>query len=59
MTMKFGKARMPPSKPRKDKAREMTNAVVLDGDKTESKDRDLIHGNGRTLGMDEDDNPKS
>ncbi len=49
--MKFGKPKIPPSKPRKDVEREMTNAVIEDAGKTEGKDRDLVHGNGGTLGL--------
>jgi hypothetical protein len=55
MSMKFGKAKMPASKPRKDEQRETTDAVVQDADKTEGKDRDLVHGDGGTLGLGEDE----
>ncbi len=36
---------------RKDKEREMRQATVEDADKTEGKDRDLVHGDGGTLGL--------
>ncbi len=41
----------PPSEPRKDKERETREAVVKDADKTEDKDRNLVHGDGGTLGL--------
>ena len=47
--------RMPPAEPRKDRAREMREAIVEDADKTEGKDRDLVHGDGGTLGLDDDE----
>lgn len=47
-------AMAPKSKPRKDRERELREAVVEDADKTEGKDRDLVHGDGGTLGLDED-----
>ena len=49
MSLKLGKAQMPASAPRKDTKREMLQAVVKDADKTEGKDRDLVHGDGGTL----------
>ena len=55
MSLKLGKPKMPPSEPRKDKEREMRQAVVEDADKTEGKDRDLVHGDGRTLGLGNDE----
>ena len=42
---------MPASKPRKDEERETRQAIVEDADKTEGKDRDLVHGDGGTLGL--------
>ena len=36
--------RTQPSELRKDRGREMREAVVEDADKTEGKDRDLVHG---------------
>jgi hypothetical protein len=55
MSLKFGKPKMPPSEPRTDKQREMRQAVVQDADKTEGKDRDLVHGDGGTLGLGDGD----
>jgi hypothetical protein len=61
MSMKLGKPKMPPSETRKDTKRDTRKAIVEDADKTEGKDRDLVHGNGGTLGlgkpeeMDQDD----
>jgi hypothetical protein len=52
---KLGKLKMPPSEPRKDKERETREAVVQDADKTEGKDRDLVHGDGGTLGIGDGD----
>ena len=46
MSRKLGKPNMPPSQPRKDKERETREAIVQDADKTEGKDRDLVHGDG-------------
>jgi hypothetical protein len=51
MSLKLGKPKMPPSPPRKDKEREMRDAVVEDAGKTEVEDRDLVHGDGGTLGL--------
>jgi hypothetical protein len=51
MTLKLGKPKMPPSEPRKDEEREMRKAVVQDADKAEGKDRDLVHGDGGTIGL--------
>ena len=51
MSMKFGKPKMPPSEPRKDKEREMRKAIVQDAGETGDKDRDLVHGDGGTLGL--------
>jgi hypothetical protein len=51
MSLKLGKPKMPPSEPRKDEERETREAVVQDADKTEGKDRDLLHGDGGTLGL--------
>ena len=54
MSLKLGKPKMPPSEPRTDKQREMRQAVVQDADKTEGKDRDLVHGDGGTIGLGKD-----
>jgi hypothetical protein len=51
MPLQLGKSKMPPSKPRKDEEREMRQAIVEDADKTEGKDRDLVHGDGGALGL--------
>jgi hypothetical protein len=56
MSLKLGKPKMPPSEPRKDTEREMREALVEDADKTESKDRDLVHGDGGSLGLDGEKN---
>ena len=52
MSLKQGKPKMPRSEPRKDTARDVKNAIAEDADKTEGKDRDLVHGDGGTLGLD-------
>jgi hypothetical protein len=46
---------MPPVQPRKDEEREMYKTVAQDADKTEDKDRDLVHGDGGTLGLGDDE----
>jgi hypothetical protein len=46
-----GKAEDAPSKPRQDEERETRKAIVEDADKTEGKDRALVHGDGGTLGL--------
>jgi hypothetical protein len=51
MTLQLGKPKMPPSEPRKDKARETQRSIIEDADKTDGKHRDLVHGDGGTLGM--------
>jgi hypothetical protein len=51
MPLKLGKPKMPPSEPGKDKGRETREAIVQDADKTEGQDRDLVHGDGGTLGL--------
>jgi hypothetical protein len=56
MSLKLGKPKMPPSEPRKDKQREMREAILQDADKTEGADRDLVHGDGGTLGLGKDEN---
>ncbi|MBY0382053.1 MAG: hypothetical protein K2W78_09070 [Xanthobacteraceae bacterium] len=38
---------------RKDTEREQNKAVVKDADKTDSKDRDNVHGDGKSLGLDD------
>jgi hypothetical protein len=56
MSLKLGKPKMPPSEPRKDEQREMRKAVVQDADKTGDNERDLVHGEGGTLGLADDEN---
>jgi hypothetical protein len=51
MAFRLGKPKMPASKPRKDEERETRQAIVEDADKTEGKNRDLVHGDGGTLGL--------
>ncbi|MBR0821467.1 hypothetical protein [Bradyrhizobium liaoningense] len=51
MSLKLGKPKTPPTTLRKDKARDMWEAVAEDADKTEGKDRDLVHGDRGTLGL--------
>ena len=48
MALQLGKPKMPASKPGKDEERQ---AIIEDADKTEGKDRDLVHGDGGTLGL--------
>lgn len=55
MSLKPGKPKMLPSEPRKDFERDTREAVVENADKTEGKHRDLIHGEGGTLGLDSDE----
>jgi hypothetical protein len=50
MALQLGKPKMPASKPRKDEERE-TRQATIEADKTEGKDRDLVHGDGGTLGL--------
>jgi hypothetical protein len=51
MSLKFRKPKLAPSEPRKDEEREMREAIIQDADKIEDKDRDLVHGDGGTLGL--------
>jgi hypothetical protein len=37
--------------PRKDKERETRQAVIEDADENDGKDRDLVHGEGGTIGL--------
>jgi hypothetical protein len=55
MSLKLGKPNMLPSEPRKDKERETRKAILQDADKTEGEDRDLVHGDGGTLGLGDDE----
>jgi hypothetical protein len=45
MALQLGKPKMPPRSP------ETRKAIVEDADKTEGKDRALVHGDGGTLGL--------
>jgi hypothetical protein len=54
MSIKLDKPEMPASEPQKDEERDMRKAVVEDADKRDGKDRDLVHGDGGTLGLDHD-----
>jgi hypothetical protein len=51
MSLPLGKPKMSSSKPRKDEERAIRRAIVKDADKTEGKDRDLVHGDGSSLGL--------
>jgi hypothetical protein len=51
MAVQLGKPKMAASKPRKDEERETPQAIVEDADDTEGKHRDLLHGDGGTLGL--------
>ena len=42
---------LPSSKPRKDEERDTKNAIIKDADKTDGKDRDLVHGDGGTIDL--------
>lgn len=50
MTPKTSK-NLPGAGPRKDAERDTRNAIIADADKTEGRDRDLVHGDGGTLDM--------
>ena len=42
---------LPGPEPRKDKDRDTRKAIVEDADKTEGADRDLVHGEGGSIGL--------
>ncbi len=42
---------LPGPEPRKDRDRDMRKAIVEDADKTEGADRDLVHGEGGSIGL--------
>ncbi|WP_027531924.1 hypothetical protein [Bradyrhizobium sp. WSM3983] len=42
---------LPGPEPRKDSERDTQQAVIEDADKTDNKDRDLVHGDGGTIGI--------
>ena len=50
MAPRGGKSKNP-SPERKDKERDIQQAIIEDSDKTEDTDRDLVHGDGGTLGL--------
>jgi hypothetical protein len=54
MPPKLGKPELSSSLPRNDEERETRQAIVADADKTEGKDRDLVHGDGGTIGLGKD-----
>jgi hypothetical protein len=41
--------------PKKDREREMQQAIIEDADENDGKDRDLVHGDGGTIGLGADD----
>jgi hypothetical protein len=41
--------------PKKDGEREMQQAIIEDADENDGKDRDLVHGDGGTIGLGADD----
>ena len=43
--------KLKPSEPSKESERTMRQAIAEDADKTETTDRDLVHGDGGTLGL--------
>ena len=43
---------LPSARP-KDEELQMRGAIIEDADKTEGKHRDLVHGDGKTLGLGE------
>jgi hypothetical protein len=58
MSTKPAQTKPLPVQPRKDTKRETRDAVVADASKTEVDDRDLIHGEGGTLGLGKGDHLK-
>ena len=44
-----------PTESRKDKAGDTREAVVQDADETGVENRDLVHGDGATLGLDDEE----
>jgi hypothetical protein len=42
---------LPRTKPRRDEERDTQRAIVEDADKTDGKDRDLVHGDGGTIDL--------
>ncbi len=48
-------ANPPPARPHKDSEKETREAVIEDAGKTGVDDRDLVHGEGGTLGLGADE----
>jgi hypothetical protein len=42
---------LPGTQPRKDSERGTQDAIIEDADKTDGKDRDLVHGDGGTIDL--------
>ncbi len=42
---------LPATKPRKDEARDTRRAIIEDVDKTDGKDRVLVHGDGGSIDL--------
>jgi hypothetical protein len=51
MSPKLGNSKWRTPRPYRDKEREMREVVVEDANETEGEDRDLVHGDGGTLGL--------
>jgi hypothetical protein len=51
MTVQLGKPKTPASKSGKDEERETREAAINDAARAEETDRDLLHGDGGTLGL--------
>ena len=51
MALQLVKPKMPASKPPEGRGAETRQAIIENADKTEGKDRDLVHGYGGTLGL--------
>ena len=51
MPIQPGRPDVPPSEPRRDRERDTQQAIVEDADENDGKDRDLVHGDGGTLGL--------
>jgi hypothetical protein len=42
---------LPGTRPHKDEERDTQVAIINDADKTDGKDRDLVHGDGGTIDL--------
>jgi hypothetical protein len=51
MTRPSDGSKVPPSRPQKDRERETRQAVIEDADQTGDDGRDLVHGDGGTVGL--------